>query len=100
MNLRYLLTGYDPATKTLRQFFVSENAINGIDDAQKRALIEVPADDENVLDDEAARRIGGMVLMSLVSQYPELRPLALITDGNGKTLMERTDGGRKSPFEP
>lgn len=100
MNLRYLLTGYDPATKTLRQFFVSENAINGIDDAQKRALIEVPADDENVLDDEAARRIGGMVLMSLVSQYPELRPLALITDGNGKTLMERTDGGQKSPFEP
>ena len=100
MNLRYLLTGYDPATKTLHQFFVSENAINGIDDAQKRALIEVPADDENVLDDEAARRIGGMVLMSLVSQYPELRPLALITDGNGKTLMERTDGGRKSPFEP
>jgi hypothetical protein len=100
MNLRYLLTGYDPATKTLRQFFVSEDAINGIDDAQKRVLIEVPADDKNVLDDEAARKIGGMVLMSLVSQYPDLRPLALITDGNGMTIMDRTDGGRKSPFEP
>ncbi|KQR76357.1 hypothetical protein ASG35_14895 [Burkholderia sp. Leaf177] len=100
MNLRYLVTGYDPATKTLRQFFVAANAISGISDAQNRTLIEVPVDDENVLDDEAARRIGGMVLMSLVSQYPELRPLALITDGDGKTLIERTDGGRKSPFEP
>jgi hypothetical protein len=36
--------------------------------------------------------------MSLVSQYPELRPLALITDGSGQTIMERTDGGKKSPF--
>jgi len=100
MTLRYLLTGYDPATKTLRQFSISADAINGIDDAQKRALIEIPADNQNVLDDEAARRIGGMVLMSLVSQYPELRPLALITDGQGRNIMDITDGGRKSPFEP
>ncbi|QIE28865.1 hypothetical protein SBC1_69670 (plasmid) [Caballeronia sp. SBC1] len=99
MTLRYLLTGYDPTTKTLRQFSISADAIDSLKNAENRALIEVPVNDQNPLDDELARTIGGMVLMSLVSQFPELRPLALVTDGNGRTVMDRTDGGRKSPSE-
>lgn len=100
MTLQYLLTGYDPSTKTLRQFRVSADALKSAGISSERTLIECPVNEQNPLTDEVARRIGGMVLMSLVSQYPELRPLALITDGNGRTLMDRTDGGRKSPFEP
>ncbi len=100
MTLRYLLTGYDPATKTLRQFPISADAIDGVRTAEDRALIEIAVNDQNPLDDELARRIGGMALMSLVSQFPELRPLALITDGDGHKIMDITHGGRKSPFEP
>jgi hypothetical protein len=98
MVFQYLLTKYDPATKTVRQFWVSENALDGIANKQQRAFLEIPVDDQNPLDDEAARRIGGTILMSLVSQFPELRPLALITDGQGNKIMDLTDGGKKSPF--
>ncbi|HSY28605.1 MAG TPA: hypothetical protein VK832_13945 [Burkholderiaceae bacterium] len=98
MNFQYLLTGYDPLTKTLRQFWVSASALDCIPDAQKRAFIEIPVNDQNPLDDEAARRLGGTILMSLVPQFPELRPLALITDGQGNKIMDLTDGGKKSPF--
>jgi hypothetical protein len=100
MTLQYLLTGYDPLTKTLRQFWVPANALDSIDNAQKRAFIEIPVNDQNPLDDEAARRIGGTILMSLVSQFPELRPLALVTDGHGHKVIDVTDGGRESPFGP
>jgi hypothetical protein len=100
MPFQYLLTEYDPDTKALRQFWLSASALANVSNVQKRPFLEIPVNDETPLDDESARRVGASVLMSLVSQYPELRPLALITDGDGKTLIERTDGGRKPPFEP
>ena len=89
MTLQDLLTAYDPLTKTLRQFWVSAN--DGIDNAQKRPFLEIPVNDQSPLDDETARRVGATIVMSLVSQFPELRPLALVTDGEGRKVIDSAD---------
>ncbi|AMM17428.1 MAG: hypothetical protein M3O74_04320 [Pseudomonadota bacterium] len=95
MPFQYLLTEYDPDTKTLRQFWLSASALDNVSNVQKRPFLEIPVNNETPLDDESARRVGASVLMSLVSQYPELRPLALVTDGHGRRLIDAADG-RKS----
>ncbi|SAL17372.1 hypothetical protein [Caballeronia telluris] len=96
MKTQYLITRYDPATRQVEQSWLSEDAI---DRNRLRPFIQFPVGPDAPLDDELARRVGGSVLMSLVSQYPELRPLALVTNGKGQTLMDLTAGGKKSPFD-
>jgi len=92
MPFQYLLTEYDSDTKTLHQFWLSASALANVSNVQKRPFLEIPVNDETPLDDESARRIGASVLMSLVSQYPELRPLVLLTDGNGRNIVDAADG--------
>ena len=96
MKTQYLITRYDPDTRQVEQFWLSEDAINA---NRLRPFFQFPVGPDAPLDDELAHRVGGTVLMSLVSQYPELRALARITNGAGQNLMDLTAGGKKSPFE-
>jgi len=94
---QYLLTEYDPLTKSLRQFWLSSSALDTVDKLQKRPFLDIPVNEETPLNDEAARRVGATLLMSLVSQFPELRPLALVTDGQGHKLIDVTNDSGTSP---
>jgi len=79
----YFVSYYDPETKTVRTGFVDARVLAG---ARINLSTEHEIGEGNPIDDEFARRFGGMALLWFATQYPELRAFLQVTDGKGKRV--------------
>jgi hypothetical protein len=76
----HFVSYYDPDTKTVKTGFVDSRVLSGV---RMNLAMEHEVSNDQPIDDEFARRLGGAALLWFATQYPELREFLQITDGKG-----------------